>query len=324
MGCLPTDTRPPPASVFVQASPNDALRNGFTTDDGWYIEFSRFLMSLGYSALLESGSCTPYSDAHYSRILDLQQSAPQKVSLIYGLGQCGFSFGVVHPNADSIVGIGVTQQEAQMMQTAGSDRYTAPSGQLTGINTYVVGVATRGSERKTFAWSFRQDYAYQTCLSLTDAGVSQGLNLRSNDSDLVDLLVRGETLFQTDVDATRAKLHFEPMAEADTLLGNNDGDVTLDELGLVRISEQVSPTGVVSDGGPNVLLAVLDAGDISTSLLPGDALDASVNDYVAADGGVTTVSTLEDFVYQILFSTSVHYQDTGRCASVVARVGRGS
>ena len=323
-GCLPTDTRPPPASVFVEASSDDAVRKGFSTDDGWNIEFTRFLITLGRTSL-DGDACNPYSDARYERVLDMQQPPPQKVTLLYGLGQCDFTFSVTHPVSDSVIGAGVTSQEALMMQTAGSDKYTAPTGQLAGINTYVTGVASRGDEHKTFAWSFRQDYNYKSCTVSVDAGPAQGLNLHGHDSDTVDLLVRGETLFQTDVDPSKAKLLFEPIAMADSVFGNADGQVTLDELGLVPILVS-GATGVVVpvDAGNYQGLGGFDAGNFA-ALLDGGflPLDGSVNDYVAGDGGVTSVGSLEDFVYLMLFPRIVRYQDTGGCASIVARIGRG-
>jgi len=322
VGCLPTDTRPPPASVFVEASSDEAVRSGFSTDDGWTISFTRFLITLGRTSL-DGDSCNPYAEAGYERVLDMQQPSPQKVSLLYGLGQCDFSFGVVHPVSDSVIGPGVTSQEAQMMQTAGSDKYTAPTQQFSGVNTYVTGVADRGGERKIFAWSFRQDYEYQSCSIATDAGPEQGLNLRGKESNSVDLLIRGEALFQTDVDSSRAKLHFDPLAMADSIFGNNDGQVTLDELGLIPILVTGSQgVGTPFDAG-SLSLGGLDAGSFTGRFDGGiEALDGSTSDYVASDGGLTSLGTLEDFVYLALFPTIVRYRDTGRCSSVIARTGR--
>jgi hypothetical protein len=316
-GCLPTDTRPPPASVLVQASADEAIRTGVTTADGWSVKFDRFLITLG-RASLDGDACNPYSDARYERILDMQQPSPQKISLLYGLGQCDFSFSVVHPVWDSVVGPGVAADEALMMQTAGSDKYTAPTGQLAGVNTYVTGTAERSGVRKTFAWSFRLDFEYQGCSSGSDAG-PQGLTLHGNEATTVDLLVRGETLFQTDVDATSGKLQFEPFAAADSIVGNDDGQITLDELNSIPITVSGGPRGAVDAGA-----MVPDAGLSPQALDAGlAALDGSLGDYSSGDGGVLSPSTLEDFVYLELFPSIVRYQDTGQCATVVVRTGRG-
>jgi hypothetical protein len=310
-GCLPKDSRPVPAEVFVQASADDATINGFTTDDGWRVEFSRFLVTFGRSSL-DGDSCNPYSEAGYERILDMQQPSPQKVALMYGLGTCDFSFGVVHPVTDSVVGAGVTSDEALMMRTAGSDVYTAFSGQLTGITTVVVGTAKKGTESKSFSWAFRQDHYYDNCSIDADAGTASSLNLHGQDLVTIDLMVRGETFFKTYFRVSpTTPTEFDVFATADTSYGNNDGQVTLDELAQVPLSDlvKVSPRPQV-DAGSSAPVSEVDAGS--------RGVDASVG-----HTPLVAPSTLGDWVYYAIFPRMIQYQGTGYCTATTTRPGRG-
>jgi hypothetical protein len=315
--CLPKDSRPPPAKILVQVSADDALKKGFLTDDGWRIEFDRFLMTLG-RASIDGDPCNAYSEGDYERVLDLQQPSAQKLSLMYGLGTCDFGFSITHPRSDTVIGTGVSGAEALMMQTAGSDIYTAWSGQLTGIVTYVVGTATRGGETKHFTWPFRQDLFLQTCSVTTDAGSQAGLVLRGLDSVIVDLQVRGEGLFQFGP----ASLAFDPIAAADTNYGNNDGQVTLEELGQVPATVSGNIGGVVFvDGGIVVQPGDLDAGVVFPDLDAGrvDAGQGLTNTHTP----LTAPQTLGDFMVYWLLPASVRFQDTGSCSRYISRSRRG-
>ncbi len=309
VACLPKDTRPPPASVFVTASSDDAVRQGFDTDDGWHITFNRFLVSIGRSNL-DGDSCNSYSDAGYMRVLDLQQTEPQKVSLIYGLGQCDFGFRVSNPQTDSLLGEGVSSADELYMQTAGNDNYTAARGLTgvsasTGVNAIINGVATGPSGRKTFSWSFRQNLEYTNCFVEADAGVDEGLGLNGSGTDPVNILVRGETLFQTDVTLSAGSLRFDPIALADSQFGNNDGSVSIDELGSVPIHVVAVDGSSIAGLGPP---------------------DGSVGEYVGGnlsvfDGtGVTAMNNLEAFVYSVAFPTMFHYRDVGQCVVAIAPI----
>ena len=302
VACLPKDTRPPPASVFVTTSSDDAVKQGFDTDDGWHINFSRFVVSIGRSSF-DGDACNSYSDAGYMRVLDLQQPEPQKVSQIYGLGQCDFGFRVANPQSDSLLGEGVSTADELYMQTAGNDNYTAARGftgtrASTGVNAIINGVATGPDGQKTFAWSFRQNLEYTKCYVEADAGIDEGLNLDGSASDPVNILVRGETLFQTDVTLTGTSLRFGPMALADSQYGNNDGSVSIDELGLVPIHVLAADGSSIGGLGPP---------------------DGSAGDYVGGnlsvfDGtGVAAMNNLEAFVYSVAFLMMFHYRDTGQC-----------
>jgi hypothetical protein len=262
--------------VLVVVTANEELLGGIpssATEDGWSIGYERFLVSLG-GVSLDGNSCTTYSEARYGRILDVQDPDAQKLSLSYALGQCDFGFRVSNPSSDSLLGQGVTEADKTFMRTPGTDLYALDRG----VSIYVQGTATKNDVSKHFAWSFRQRVEYQKCEAAVDGTRVQGLALGQHDSVEVEIRMHGEALFQDSTDPTRAKLRFDPIAAADSAFGNDDGEVTLSELGRAKLSDVGSATA-----------------------------------YVDADGGTSEWKTLEDYVYLALFPAIARYRGDGTC-----------
>jgi len=275
-GCLPKDTRPPPAQVLFTATASPATRDGVpasATEDGWAISFERVLVSIGHASL-DGDSCSTYAEAGYSRVLSLA-GAPdgEKVSQSFALGQCDFGFGVSNPDSDSLLGVTASADDLRFLRTPGADRYAGPSG----ISLFVKGQANKAGLAKTFAWAFRGRVRYRQCGQLVDGVPVLGLKLGQNEHVTVDVVLHPEALFADNPDQTLAKLRFEPIAAADTMLGNDDGEVTLDELALV----------------------------------PFDGLQ-QLGAYPAGDAGIP-FQTLEDFVYEAAAPSVARYRDDGTC-----------
>jgi len=281
--CLPQDERPPPASLLVTASGSQATQQGFETDDGWHIQFTRFIVSIGHADFTKSDACTTYSDANYERVLDLLQPGAQKVNLIHGLGSCNLEFRVAYPNSNSLAGLGVTEQDITFMRTQFSDRYTS----LQGINGYISGAARKEGRVKVFTWAFRQNWYYSSCRS--EDGQLVSLSLAGGAQESVELSFYGERLFQDVSQPDLPRLAFEPMAQADSATGNDDGDVSLDELGRVNVA-----LGSLA-GTPPPYTTVTDAG---------------------------ATTDLQSLVYMGLFPRMVRYADAGPCMSTATRPGR--
>lgn len=303
VSCLPTDTRPPPGSLVVTVSSDDQLRQGIdaaATTDGWSIGFDRFLINLGQPSL-DGDPCNAYSEPSYTRIFDMKTAGPQRVGLLYGLGQCDFGFRIGNPNADSLLGAGVTAADATFMRTPGTDPYAGTSG----VTVYVKGHASKGPETKTFEWAFRRRASYRTCRTSGGAG----LDLQGSEARTVDIVIRGGALFADGLE-DGAKLRFGVFADADTKTGDGDGEVTLDELARVPVA---SAGLAVGDGG-----AFLDDGGISGAPQGFGRIDAGVSAY--AKGAVHGLS-LRDYVYLALFPNLPRFEGDGRCT--VSFRGRG-
>jgi len=271
LGCLPGDTRPPPGEALVLVRPSEALLSGIpsqATADGWAISFQRFLIGLG-DAELGGERCTEYSEADYDRIFDMQQAEPQKVNVQYALGFCELGYELLHPSGESLLGAGVSPEDAVFMRTPGSDDYA----QQQGVSLYAEGQATLGSITKSFAWAFRWQVEYDDCGAASREMSFSGVELRQNEPLNIELLIAGEALFQTTPDPELATLRFGPLADADTLTGNDDGAVTLDELGEVKVADLPPEFGY--DSFPDV-----DPGELAPSILEEPTLQYHV--YVGA------------------------------------------
>ena len=306
LACLPQDTRPAPGSLLVTASSDDATQHGFDTDDGWHIEFTKFLVSLGRTSFADGmKSCTPYTDAGYQRVLDVLRPEQQKVNQIYGLGSCYLEFRVAYPTVeDSLVGAGVSDQDLLYMRTQGFDRFVTAGA---GVNGYISGIARKQAQSMTFTWSFRQNWSFAGCSEQADAGVPSSIQLNGKAAESFNLTVHGEELFQNQDQNDRWRLLFEPMAQAEAKYGNNDGDVTLDELNCIYVRTMGSPDAT----------GATDAGTTSSSVGT-DACAAYLNSDIR-DPGTVLPHYLEYQVYMNLYPSIFHYGDSGQCNVTAGR-----
>jgi hypothetical protein len=213
-GCLPTETRARPGSLAVSiAAPSDS-NEWFASQDGWDVSLDHTYANVGRAELTGS-DCDAYSEASYSRLLNLSRKEPQRVSLLYGLGSCSFSFAVGPPRWNTVLGDAVPAEVEELFRTPGSDGETEG-----GVSLYVEGRAQRGDRIVSFAWPLRAQLALSDCRLgeraaplVLSSGVEQALELRL---DALELL-RDQT----------GALLFEPFAAADQ---SGDAEITLDEL----------------------------------------------------------------------------------------------
>lgn len=230
IGCLTEDDRPPPGKMVFRGVADAALRDGFSTEDGWTIRYERFIASLGHASPEE---CTMYSDSAYNRILDLRLEGPQHLSVIYALGPCQIDYELSSPNQDSLLGAGVPAEVRDFMRTPGSDDIAKDAG----VSIHLRGVATKNGIEKRFEWIFRNRIDYTNCSQTVDGQLVQGIDLSEDEQVNQDLVVHGGALFQDHQKTTKALLVFDPFAAADDVYGDGDGNVTLDELGKVPLAD---------------------------------------------------------------------------------------
>lgn len=230
--CLVSDPRPPPGSVTITATSDSALVDGFTTADGWNVSYQHFLASLGHASP-EGDDCTFYSDAAYNRVLSMRRSGPQRLSILYALGQCELDFEVSSPWEDSVLGQGVTAADREFMRTPGTDDDVRDAG----ISLYLEGTARFEGMEKHFAWAFRKRIDYSGCYFSENGRVVHGFTVEQNQNLTRDFTVHGGTVFQDRLGAGSASLSFAAFAAADDEYGNRDGEITLSELGLVPLTD---------------------------------------------------------------------------------------
>jgi hypothetical protein len=252
VACLPDDTRAPPGELLVTVSADDALSAGFTSEDGWGITFSHFLVVLG-DVDLDGDDCDVYSEAGYSRIFELKRASPQRVSLLYGLGPCHFGFQISAPAWDSLRAEGVSLNDEMFLRTPGSDAHASDAG----VSVHIEGSATKLGISKSFNWSFRRFIEYNACAPESEEATRLGVVLSADQVTEVDLLIRGGALFQNARSEPEAPPRFEPFRAADDEQGNGDGDITLDELENSPLPPGAVANVMIEDLGDRVYLQLL-------------------------------------------------------------------
>ena len=298
--CLPNDTRPPPGSVLVTVSSDGVAAAGIPaseTLDGWSISFDKVLVVLG-AVSLDGDGCDNYSNAAYTRLFDMSTNEPRKVSITYAVGQCDFGFRAASPNADTLVTEGATESDKAMMRTPGSDAFN----QQAGVSIYVRGHAVLGDTTKTFEWPFRFRARYERCAASPDGGGARGVALTSKVATVVNLEVKAGVLFENDRNPARAEPRFQVFADADSIHGNGDGRITWAELDRVPLSE----AGFT---------------DLEHGFSEKDA-GAPSRVYPHTDAG--SESSLEDYMYLVLFPSMIKYEGTGACEIDLESRGVGS
>jgi len=302
-GCLPSDDRPPPGNVTFTVSPSPAVRDGVTTDDGWRLSFTRLLLGIGRTGL--SDGCVEYSEPRYDRLLDVTKGSSQKLSIIYGLGQCDVRFRIAPPSSEALLGTGVTVSDKLSMGTYGTDPYAEST-----VSVRVEGRAERDGVTEVFHWSFRKSFRYTQCRAAGDAGAQSPIVLVGEASSTRDISIHGEALFH-DEPEPGAHVRFSPFAAADLSFGDANGVVDFDELAMVPLTVAgriAGSDGGISDASIAVPDARADAGDASAPYTFSEG-----GTFVGADGGNERVDTLLDFVYVLLLPTLPRLQGTAEC-----------
>jgi hypothetical protein len=253
--CLPGDTRPVPAVIHFTVESSPAVTEGFTTVDGWHVSFERFLVSVGGMSLgghgiggrdADESACNSYSDARYQRLIDLVVPGQQKLSDVYGLGACGLRLRLRPPNADDLLGEGVSAQDLAFMRVEDTDEIATHERQ----SVHVRGLAKRDAVTIHFDWSFRTNLSLHGCADASGIGYASDVALIGGEVLTRAVVIHGEELFHAGrTDAS--PLRFDALAAADA-----DGDhvITLSELGAIDgpPPEADAGFGAVDGGGPTM------------------------------------------------------------------------
>ncbi len=220
--CLPADSRPVPAVVQVTASTSDPALNGFQTADGWSVQFSKLLISIG-QARVEGDDCVDYADDGYTRILSGLVPGTQKVSELFGRGNCELAFAVTAPDDRPALGAGVS----------GSDRDDLLGGSRdVGMrrSVYAAGSAARAGVTVSFEFQTARTAPYWACWS---SNQTQGKALQADQTLTTAISLAPEVLFLAQSTQDPANLRFQAFFDADAVYGNHDARITAEELALV-------------------------------------------------------------------------------------------
>ncbi|MEM1030870.1 MAG: hypothetical protein AAGN82_10995 [Myxococcota bacterium] len=246
-GCLPGDGRPEPGEVLVEARRSDDARDGFTTDDGWEIQFDRFVTALGGLGLGDDRfdpACEDYSRTFYDRLFDFAASDTTKLHQHFGLGTCTLRYRMGSASDRVLLAPGVNEADRQLFLNESIDRFLGfqsdddddddddatrladDDGTVegTGAGLLVEGTGRKGSVEKRFRWVLFEDHAIQRCVN-PDGSPFQ-VSLEGGDERVVGAVVRPRELFRL-LPSDDGPIEFEAIAASDR---NGDDTVTLDEL----------------------------------------------------------------------------------------------
>jgi hypothetical protein len=338
--CLPADDRPVPGTATITVSPSQATSQGFTTSDGWKISFSRVLLGVG-GASIDDNKCTRYSEANYDRIFDLGSPTPQKLSSLYGLGDCDVRFRIGSPSSDAILGKRVTEADKTRMRTQGQDAYSPRSG----IAMEISGTAENGGVIKKFAFVFRPRVRFDRCrneLMLTetfpspeDGGLEDGsaegstdaamippvvdagnsdttagddagspnisISLKGGEVQSINILIEAETLFRANSRTSAFTPRFTFGPFADAD-ADGDGTVTLDELRKAKV-ETLTGSGPFETKLQQIPITS-DAG-----------ADGAAPTEMQRAPRVVKVETVGDYMYIMSMPLIARYRDALRCST---------
>ncbi len=243
-GCLPGDTRPPPALIHFVVEPSAAVTGGVKTVDGWQITFEKLLVGLGGAGVDNGALCNRYANGGYERLFDFTVPGRQKLSDVYALGTCDLRFRLRSPGSDALLGQGVTAEDLAFMRLEEKDA-VIPLGRK---SIHVRGQATREGVTKRFEWSFRIEFRLRDCPDATGVGLASKVSLQGGDERTLSVRVLGEELFR-ERPSDESPLRFDAIAGADA-----DGDqaITLEELLLASGPEPEADAGLTpgGDAGP--------------------------------------------------------------------------
>ncbi|RKG76722.1 hypothetical protein [Corallococcus terminator] len=229
-------------------------------EDGWTVRYTKFLVKLGELKVANQEGEVAAEQAP-AKVYDVHRPGPVSVAAFNDLASeewDAVSYAIA-PATDATAG-NADAEDVTRMNTEG-------------WSVYVEGTATKGAASKRFRWGFPTNTLYERC---ENEDIGSGVTVPKGGTETVQLTIHGDHLFFDDLQSPDAKMRFDAIAAADsTGVVGPDGEVTLDELGLV---------------------------DLTT--LP-------TNQY--GTGGAGSVRTLRDFV-TALVRTVGHYRGEGECS----------
>jgi hypothetical protein len=220
-GCLPESNQPVPGSVRVTLESDEALTEGFTTADGWRIEYDEALLAIGFvrlwSDLERSDGLRCYASHEYSteyaRVIDMRRPGEQLIATPHGLGPCEIGLQIWGGSDTTLPGAGLDQSDVDELR-----RSQGP------VSMILAGHASRGGVEKRFEWPIHDAFDFERCVSIM---------LERGAPTTVTFQLAGAALFRAHSDAEPS---FDELAAADT---DDDGSITLDEIVMSGLRHRV-------------------------------------------------------------------------------------
>jgi len=191
--------------------------------DGWSVRYSHFRVVLGGIRIAnESGVVA--AEMKETKLFDHHAVGIKKVTTFEGLDAepwPSVRFEIRPAAAETTLGEGASAADLDFMKQSG-------------FAVWAEGEATRGAEKKTFAWGFPVATAFVDCRGQKDGKETLGVLVTNGGTDDAEITIHGDHLFYDDLQSPNAVIRFDAIASADT---NNDGEITLAELSAKKLVE---------------------------------------------------------------------------------------
>jgi hypothetical protein len=221
--------------AFIEEGiPADPEEGGFS--DGWTLQYDKFLVAF-HELTVGDTTGEPVARMTGSKLVDNVKAGRKDL----------ISFPDLPARAYRQVGYQIKPALADSELVAGAaeaDRTMMVAG---GFSIYVSGTATKGEVTKTFRWGFKTATQYRSCLQPEEGGQTiEGIVVTNGGEDTSELTTHGDHFFYDRLKASEdpaivTSLRFDEKAAAD---GNNDGEITLEELNATPLDiTKYDPSG---------------------------------------------------------------------------------
>ena len=202
-------------TLIVEVWGEDLIENGLDSDeteDGWSVEFDKFLINLGSISVAE-GEDEPAVTIKKTAIWDLVKEGPHQIKTSEAkTGRYDHTAYTISPANDDSVAGNAKDSDVELMKSGG-------------YAVYAKGEASKGDKKVTFSWGFEETRKYKPCHSTAD--------LKANKKETVQITIHGDHLFYDSAVSSDPDLRFEDIALADA---DDDGEVTAEELAAYEIT----------------------------------------------------------------------------------------
>jgi hypothetical protein len=196
--------------------------------DGWTVKYSKFLVVIRGVTIADSTGATA-AQMSGSVLFDMHLPGSKDVVQFPGLPAKSWdrvSYEVGPCDSTTVAAPGVDPSDLAMMAAQG-------------FSMHVAAEATRGSDKKTISWSFKEATRYRDCKAELDGKQVYGVVVTNGGNDQVELTIHGDHFFYDDLEAPTAQRRFDAIACADA---DHDGAVTLEELSAVSLLPEPNAT----------------------------------------------------------------------------------
>jgi len=217
-------------------------------EDGFAVKYSKFLVALSDIAVAEP-SAPPVAQMTEQKLFDMHAPGDRAVvtfANLPGKAYTHVSYQIKPVTAAALVGQGATEADKQLMLA-------------NGYSIYVEGTLSKEGTSKKFRWGFKTSTLYDRCEGELAGKKTEGVVVTNGGTDTVQLTIHGDHFFYDDLQAPEAKVRAANIAAADK---NGDGEITLEELAAVKLTDIPAGQGTYGTGsaaGINDLRAFVEA-----------------------------------------------------------------